>query len=333
MQQFDKLLSIIIPTYNQEDKIKKCLDSLLNQDIKNYEIIVINDGSTDKTADIINEYVQKHNIISTINQENQGQGIARNTGIAKAKGKYIMFVDSDDYIEQNSISILLQQMVAKDLDLLCGNYNKVDTNGNILKKTNVENVINYTTDIVTHDNFLLNHFGFYCYVCLFVFKKDLLNNLNFSFKPHIYLEDTEWLSKVICYAKRISMIDFCFYNYVQTPNSSMRAPEKLEKILHDTLYVTKCLKSFKDENVRNYGTSMWFKEIISFNSIMICSTVAKKGFEKCQASSYKTLKDINVFPLKIKRMPFKFKIIAYIINFNWNIAVLLISTINRLKRC
>jgi len=331
MQKYEKILSIIVPVYNGEVYIEKCLISLLNQNLNNYEIILIDDGSTDKTIEIIAKYAEKYDIISTIRQENQGQGAARNVGISNAKGKYIMFVDSDDYVETNSISVLIHRMITEDLDLLCGNYNKVDINGNLLKKTDVEEIINYTTDIINPDEFLLNYWGFHCYIVLFIFKISVIQNSNFTFKPKIYLEDSEWLPKIISCAKKISMIDFCFYNYVQTPKSSMRDPNNLEKKMFDTLYVTKCLMDFK-RNICTQGINEWVREMISINAIMLCSAVSKKGFGSYKSLVLESLKEINVFPLKIKRMPLKFKIMAFVINLNWNIAVLLISTINKNKR-
>ena len=101
-----KRLSIIVPIFNVELYLAKCLDSLVIQDIQKheYEIIIINDGSTDSSKDIIKSYLKKYSNIRYIVQENQGLGGARNTGILNACGKYLMFVDSDDYIEKNCLN-------------------------------------------------------------------------------------------------------------------------------------------------------------------------------------------------------------------------------------
>ena len=93
--------SIIVPVYNVESYLAKCLDSILCQSYKDYEIIAINDGSTDNSSKILKEYVDKYDNIIVINQENQGLSQARNNGVKEAKGEYIIFADSDDFIEKD----------------------------------------------------------------------------------------------------------------------------------------------------------------------------------------------------------------------------------------
>ena len=99
-------LSIIIPAYNCEKTISRCLDSLVNQNVSK-EIIVVNDGSTDGTLDILNKYANNYDFIKVITQENQGQSVARNHGLKIASGKYCFFCDSDDYIDKNLFDKLL----------------------------------------------------------------------------------------------------------------------------------------------------------------------------------------------------------------------------------
>ena len=103
------LLTIIVPTYNVEEFIANCLDSLLDQDIStnDYEILVVNDGATDNSARIAGTYADKHEHIRLINQANMGLSEARNTGLRQAKGKYIYFLDSDDYIAKNTFGLIL----------------------------------------------------------------------------------------------------------------------------------------------------------------------------------------------------------------------------------
>ncbi|GHT43715.1 hypothetical protein AGMMS49965_18080 [Bacteroidia bacterium] len=323
------ILSIIVPAYNAERYIEKCLNSLLNQDLEGYEIIVINDGSTDKTVEIVTQYTEKSDVISLISQENQGQGVARNVGISNAKGKYLMFVDADDYLKENSISVLIKRIEMDNSDLLYGNYEKVDVEGHILNKTKIEKLTNYTDKPLSSEQFLSTPFGFYCYTPLFVYKSSFIQNLDFSFLPKIYLEDTEWLSKVIFYAKKIAMIDYPFYNYVQTPESSMRDSNQLEKKIKDTLYVTQLMREFQTKNVQEKGINEWFDKVIGANVIWLCGVVSKKEFKFYNKTVYKTLTDSNVFPLKLKRMPLKFILTSYLINFNWNLAVVLLSIIKK----
>ena len=123
-------LSIIVPVYNVADFLTKCLESLLAQDLpqNEYEIIVVNDGSTDNSGEIAQQYADKYANIKLINQANQGLSGARNTGIKHAKGEHIQFVDSDDYIEENVLGGLMKQVEQEDLDVLRFKYQNVRIN-------------------------------------------------------------------------------------------------------------------------------------------------------------------------------------------------------------
>ena len=120
-----KQLSIIVPIYNTEKYLRKCVDSLLEQDLDDYEILLINDSSPDSSIDIMKEYEEKFpNIIRIFSKENGGLGDTRNFGIPYAKGKYVTFVDSDDYIKENSLNRLCTKMDNEDLDILVYDFVK-----------------------------------------------------------------------------------------------------------------------------------------------------------------------------------------------------------------
>lgn len=118
--------SFIVPVYNTEKYLKKCLDSLVNQTFDNFEIIIVNDGSIDKSSEIIKKYKEKYSNIKSIEQKNQGLSMARNNGVKKASGDYLIFVDSDDYIETN----LLEEVdkVIGDNDILRFQIALIDEN-------------------------------------------------------------------------------------------------------------------------------------------------------------------------------------------------------------
>src|SRR5699024_4231172 len=111
------LVSVIIPVYNVENYLEECLNTVLNQSYKNIETIAINDGSTDDSAKILEIYKKKYNI-KLIHQTNQGQSVARNRGINIAQGKYIYFLDADDFIEYNTLEIAMSNIIEYDLDLI-----------------------------------------------------------------------------------------------------------------------------------------------------------------------------------------------------------------------
>ena len=111
--------SIIIPVYNTEAYLKKCLDSIINQTYKDFEIIVVNDGTKDNSQDIIDMYVDKYECVKSIVQENQGLSVARNNGIKKARGKYFLVLDSDDYFEKGLLEELNKELEKNgDVDLM-----------------------------------------------------------------------------------------------------------------------------------------------------------------------------------------------------------------------
>lgn len=139
------MFSIIVPTYNDDKFIKKCIDSILNQDYFDYELIVVVDGSTDNTISILKENYSNNDKISIIYQENAGSGIARNNGISHSKGEYIVFVDSDDWLEDGALSFFQRQIDLYNCDWLISSTRIVETN----EKNNM------TID-------LLNENGVYC---------------------------------------------------------------------------------------------------------------------------------------------------------------------------
>ena len=115
-------ITVIVPVYNVENYLNKCLDSLINQTYKNLEIIVINDGSTDNSGTICQEYAQKDNRIVYIEKENGGLSDARNAGLDRMTGSYVTFVDSDDWIEQDYVEVLYNKLTEHQADVSVGNY-------------------------------------------------------------------------------------------------------------------------------------------------------------------------------------------------------------------
>ena len=122
-------VSIIIPVYNVEKYLKKCLDSVVNQTLKDIEIIVVNDGSPDNSQKIIDEYAKKYSQIASYTKENGGLSDARNYGIKKSKGKYLAFIDSDDFIDHDMIKKMYNKAVKENLDIVVCNSVEVYENG------------------------------------------------------------------------------------------------------------------------------------------------------------------------------------------------------------
>lgn len=140
------LVSVIVPVYNGEKSIKRCLDSLLKQTYTNFEIIVVNDGSNDQSKNIIDSYHDKR--IVAIHKENEGVSETRNHGINKAKGKYLCFVDCDDYVCENYLKLMVEQIKQEQSDLVICNYQRLDQYGLNDNECNLDNQSNSINELI-----------------------------------------------------------------------------------------------------------------------------------------------------------------------------------------
>lgn len=204
-------VSIIVPVWGVEKYIDKCLDSLVNQTLKDIEIIVVNDESPDNSQKIIDKYVKKYpKKVISIKQKNGGQGSARNNGLKHAKGEYIGYVDSDDYVNLDMFEQMYNKAKDENLDIVISYYK------NIYEKNNTEGALGL---FLKADNNKTNAFFNDVGVCNKIYKRELLNGIDF--KSKVWYEDLAFTCKVIMRAKNIGFIDKSFYNYVIREGSTM----------------------------------------------------------------------------------------------------------------
>lgn len=228
-------ISIIVPVYNSESTLKKCLDSLVNQTIKSIEIIIINDGSTDNSESIIKEYKEKYDsLITYYSKENEGVALTRNFGIEKASSDYILFVDSDDSIDIELVEKLMPY-INRNIDMIKYKLQKIDKDGNaleiidgpIFEETSGEDAFNklYSTDVLIDSP------------CVYLIKKSLFIDNNFKFK-RTYHEDFGLIPLIIMKAKTFISTPYCLYNYMQVSNSITRNEDynKTLKKIEDILW-------------------------------------------------------------------------------------------------
>lgn len=218
MSSSQQLVSIIIPCYNAESTLEKCLNSVLNQDYKNFEVIIINDGSTDSTSKIIEDFKSKDERISAYYQSNSGVSKARNFGISKSKGDYICFVDSDDWVERNYCSTLFNLIIENQADISIVDVLYEDEVGNSTF------FVEYgDSEIVIYDKqkaleLLLEDKSIKSYPCAKLYKKELFSNI--SFPEHLEaFEDYYTLFKVFFSAKTVVKSNIPLYHYIQYSNS------------------------------------------------------------------------------------------------------------------
>lgn len=229
-------ISVIVPVYNVERYIKECLDSILNQTFTNIQIILVNDGSTDLSIQCIQDLVNNNNNILLINKINGGLSSARNEGLKYATGKYISFIDSDDYIERNFLESLFYEAENNNLDIVFGNYKIFKGNEFKLKQ---RNPILFTNQIQSGIDYLHNQLENKSYqmeVWCNLYKKDFILSNNLKFKENLFFEDEEFNVKSLLLARKVKLIDCYGYIYRQRSESIMTSkPEK--KHIESTKYI------------------------------------------------------------------------------------------------
>ncbi len=201
-----KDISIIVPIYNSEKYLKRCIDSLVNQTKKELEIILINDGSNDNSEKIIKEYTDKR--IKYIKNKNQGIGKTRNIGIEKSSGKYIMFIDSDDYIEKNTCEELFKKAEKDNLDMVICDFYREDESGN--KKE--ERLIDFKNTTIKETPKLLYKVNLSPWNKLY--KTSLIKDNNILFEEELKYEDTPFVFISMDKAKKIGKINKCLIHYI-----------------------------------------------------------------------------------------------------------------------
>ncbi len=217
--QHDFHISVIIPVYNVENYIAKCLDSVLSQSDETVEIICVNDESPDNSRQIISEYIAKYKNIKCIDRPNGGLSAARNSGVLAAQGKYIVLLDSDDWLEENVLSALYQQAKNNDLDVLIGNTKWIYPQKIHVEKLNSAVVLPTITDGTDAIIKLMQAEIYvpmaYNYIC----KRDFIISNKLFFKEGLIYEDELWTPQVLLKANRVSASDIYHYNYLQRENT------------------------------------------------------------------------------------------------------------------
>ena len=249
-------ISVIVPVYNVEKWLNMCIDSILAQSYKNLEIILVNDGSTDKSKDICDSYSKKDNRVRVLNIKNSGQSVARNIGLKEAKGDYILFIDSDDYISDKAIiEKFINILDSNNYDFIYTSYCRFE-DGNEEKITEIL-PINLTNDEIKNKEGkdilvdLLNKNSFHHAPYLKVCRKEFILNNKLFFREGYYHEDAEWTFKVFYYAKKIFIYDKPWYMRRMRENSTItsRNESAICKKLCDRLIIADDLiKFFEKEN-------------------------------------------------------------------------------------
>ncbi len=321
-------VSVIVPVYNVADYLAKCLDSLVNQTLKELEIIVVNDGSLDNSSKIIDKYVKKYPAkIKAFNKKNGGQGSARNYGLKHAQGEYIAFVDSDDYIDLDMFTKMYNKAKEDDSDVvICGMNNISLTNKISIDNNNFPN-----KDL----KILLGSMG----VCNKIFKKDLIIKNNLQFRCNVWYEDIDFLVKILLDNIKISFIDDALYNYVLRTGSTMNN-SNIVKNTDILLSFDEMIKYFKSRKIYdNIYEKLEFLAIYHIYIAGICRVILAKDKRKNKIKIINKLRDYlsNNFPnyqnnSYLQYMSSNKKIIYKLLNLKWyNIIKIILVVKKKIK--
>lgn len=286
-----EIISVIVPIYNVEKELPRCIDSIIRQTYPYLEIILVNDGSVDNSAIICQKYAKEDVRIILINKKNGGLSDARNVGLRKAHGQYIMYVDSDDYLELNACEKLLEGIQNEQVDFVVGAIKEIRNQSiSFQRHKNVEPYKIYSAKDFMIASIRKNEW--FAPAVLNLYRRDFLIDNELYFRVGQYYEDMEMLPRLYLAARRITYVDCVFYNYVIRDNSITTSSSNLKKVndiqnnyiqwkkrfdevkdaeLQKSLYgflLKCCLKSCRDHKIKKWlipGCDMKFIARYSLN--------------------------------------------------------------------
>ena len=297
MHSTQDLVSIIVPVYNVEQYLKDCLDSILQQSYSNIEIIIVNDGSTDGSKEAVIPFLSDKRV-KYIEQENKGLSGARNTGLKRALGKYIVFVDSDDYIGKNMLKEVVFLMKTYSLDLVRFNgisfveeLNETFKEGNYDFSHRLEE-----NKLYKEESLDLNRRTFSSSVCLYITTRELISKNQLVFYENVLHEDELFTTQVFLHTKRMMYKNVSYYHRRYRSNSIMTdlSSEKKEQSFDSYRVLFNELEKMMKSN--NYTESQ--KKFIKRQMISIYSGL--KNSQINENKKKKVLKKINSITIKDK---------------------------------
>lgn len=316
------LISLIIPVYNVEKYLKNCVDSVIKQNYEDMEIILVDDGSKDNSPRICDEYSEKYDFINVIHQKNGGASVARNTGIDAATGKYLMFIDSDDWWNQN---VSLKSMVdyvlkhPKTEMFLFTSFDYEEDFG-YLQRNEHKNFADLKTDSVeSYYKSLLDNGNMEVSACTKILKRDFVINEKLYFKSGLVCEDNEWMIRILRVIKDVDIINEPLFICRSDRKGSVTHTIK-EKNVTDVLSVVQESIDFyksNDNPVKNY--ELCFASYLWFSALGLCTYLTKeerKNVKKHFKDTSSVLSYSNSKKTKLSRFVYK------IFGFNNTICIL-----------
>jgi len=299
------ILSIVIPVYNVSEYVEKCIRSCYSHTLKQYqyEIIIVNDGSTDNSLEICENLKKEFTSLKIINQLNQGLSGARNTGLKKASGDYIWFVDSDDWIQENCLPSIIENIEKFHTDIIWIGHDVI-LNGDVINEFIPRNISKPISGEDFFDSILNNLF----YIWKFIYKKDFLLKNSLEFHEGILYEDLEFTPRALLKAESCITLSNVYYHYLMREGSIVN--NVTQKNINDRFYILNKLFSIVDDKT----VSKTFK-----NNIMDVITHTFIGSVKMSArakvllpqNAFKIIKQIKQNRNKLTKNRFDFVLMKF----------------------
>lgn len=294
-------VSVIVPIYNVENYLRRCIDSVVSQTYKDLEIILVNDGSTDNSGIICKDYIERDGRIIYIEQKNSGLSAARNRGIEKSTGKYLYFLDSDDYINKYTIELLMDAAIKNNVPVVVGNYENVYE-----EKANLDIRTNTQCTVLNREDFFYQKVSNHAWNKLYL--KELFNDVRYPVGKNY--EDIATTYKIFAKTEKFGYIDFPFYKYymrvgaISKTFSEKNAADIIwayEQVKNDSI-----LSSIKIENISYYLLTI----IMAINKVLNnlpqeCKLFKKQNMAIIRRDFSEYFKNINIFEIKDRKMIIK----------------------------
>jgi glycosyltransferase involved in cell wall biosynthesis len=269
--------SIIVPVYNVEEYLEECLQSIISQKFNDYEIILVNDGSTDNSPEICNNYNIKYDKIKYISKSNEGLSSARNEGVLNSKGEYIIFTDSDDFWKGENVLFDLNEIIIRERpDVVLHEETRYFDANDFFYDNNIRNIKAKSNDFKKDCLELIYNEVFVACAWDKIVKKEILIKNNLFFPLNRNSEDIEWCVKLLGFLNRYSLLNYSFYYYRQSNSNSITKNINNKHLIDIYQMIKNCLKEPKMDNVLNNRAAENFLTINYVTLLMNFYKISKK---------------------------------------------------------
>lgn len=283
--------SVVIPVYNVEKYLKQCVDSILAQSFTDFELILVDDGAKDNSGKICDEYAQGDSRVKVIHKENGGAADSRNVGTSQALGEYVVYIDSDDFIEDKGFFEELYQKAKDGTDIVCYKFKKYfEASGAYASCSFSIPDLDKLGSMGEKASALVSNDAFYCSPWSKIVRLGLLKDNNISFQKGLLGEDQEWYYHIMLCAKSIDGIDKDYIIYRQTSNSTSRS-WKIKNLTDCLGIIQKWEKKIKEADIDDVYKNALMGSVAKLYCNLLIGYTNFKNKEKKQY--YKDLKELS----------------------------------------